>query len=151
MNTMVVVGDQSPSNGLFMRLFGYISGRNTANKNIPMTAPVLTAYSMDSNPVGSNSKALITMAFYVPRINQDETPKPSSEDVILNNMPEMTVAVARFGGFAKFSDYARNRDRLIKALGNESISFDTINFSTAGYDAPFKPFSRRNEVWLIKK
>ena len=66
-------------------------------------------------------------------------------------MPELTVAVIRFGGYAKMNNWFEQRDQLIKQLGNEANTFDQFNMITAGYDAPFMFFNRRNEVWLLKK
>lgn len=43
------------------------------------------------------------------------------------------------------------RDELIAALGDKASQYDQVNFITAGYDAPFKLFNRRNEIWLVKK
>jgi len=42
------------------------------------------------------------------------------------------------------------RDELIKRLGESASNFDCVNFMTAGYDPPFKPIGRVNEVWLRK-
>jgi hypothetical protein len=141
--------DDKSSSSLFMRLFGYISGSNESKKKIPMTAPVMSTYSStDGNPINSNSKFMMSMGFYVAGA---ESPKPTSDDVFLNNAQSMVVAVARFGGFAKFGDFVKNRDALVKALGAEAVNYDTVNFWTAGYDAPYKLFFRRNEVWLIQK
>ena len=39
---------------------------------------------------------------------------------------------------------------LIKKLGSDAINYDTENMITAGYNAPFDPFNRVNEVWLKK-
>jgi hypothetical protein len=60
------------------------------------------------------------------------------------------VAVARFGGYASMDDYIKYRDNLVKALGTDSKEYDIVNMISAGYDAPFKAFFRRNEVWLKK-
>ncbi len=82
---------------------------------------------------------------------QKEALKPSDEAVRIENKPEIEIATIRFGGFASVDDWINKRDELIKALGDESSKYDIVNMVTAGYDAPFKFFNRRNEVWLMKK
>jgi hypothetical protein len=61
------------------------------------------------------------------------------------------VATIRFGGWATMEMNIKKRDELIKALGARASQYDTVNMVVAGYDAPFKLFNRRNEVWLVKK
>ena len=90
------------------------------------------------------------MNFYVPAKFANNPPMPTSSNVMIKEIPETTVAVARFGGYASIDDYIENRDALVKALGDVSKDYDTVNMISAGYDAPFKPFFRRNEVLLRK-
>lgn len=140
-----------PSSFMFRKLFMYISGSNEVKQKIEMTAPVLTQMqSLSSQLINTNTQVKFTMGFYVPQKNQENTPEPMSDDVDIQNVPETTYAVIRFGGYASMNDYLRNRDVLIRALGNEASQFDTINMLVAGYDAPFKFFDRTNEVWLKK-
>jgi hypothetical protein len=140
-----------PSNPMFRRLFAYISGSNEAGQKIEMTAPVLTQMqSLSSQLIDTNTRVEFTMGFYVPKANQDSAPKPTSNDVNIQDLPETTYAVIKFGGFASMNDYLRNRDTLIQALGTEASQYDTVNILVAGYDPPFKFWRRTNEVWLKK-
>ena len=90
------------------------------------------------------------MNFYIPAKFANNPPLPTSPDVQIKAIPETVVAVARFGGYASMNDYIKYREALVKTLGSDAENYDTVNMISAGYDAPFKPFFRRNEVWLRK-
>lgn len=57
-----------------------------------------------------------------------------------------------FGGFANDENTQQERDLLWASLSNEDkLSVDmAAPFYFAAYDPPFKAFSRRNEIWLIR-
>lgn len=137
---------------MFGKLFNYISGKNNENKKISMTAPVLVDHdNFNSNNIDVNSKCEMSMKFYVPKENQNDTPNPTGENnMFVKSEPEMIVAVSKFGGYATMTDYLKHRDMIVNALGDEAKDYDQVNFMTAGYDPPFKPFNRTNEVWLRK-
>ena len=137
---------------MFMKLFKYISGDNVQRQKVEMTAPVLMVYqNMNNELITKDSNVDMSMRFYVPKVNQDNTPTPRQSDEFIKSEPEMTVATIRFGGWASISDYISNRDKLISMLGDQAKDYDTINMITAGYDSPMTPFKRRNEVILKKK
>lgn len=147
--------DSTPNNvgttNMFYSLFNYISGANSNKQKMDMTAPVLMQYtSKDNTKVNKNSAVSVSMNFYIPSIFKSNTPQPTANNVFLTDLPEMTVAVARFGGFAKIDDNIAKRDALISALGSNAQNYDSINLITAGYNSPFTLFFRRNEVWLLK-
>ena len=50
-----------------------------------------------------------------------------------------------------FDVLIRYRDLLIERLGADAAQYDCANMMAAGYDPPFKPVGRTNEVWLRKK
>jgi hypothetical protein len=133
---------------MFNALFQYISGNNDAQMKIDMTAPVETNFKSDSSSISQDTDVQITMKFYVPAVVQNNTPKPLGENVFIETNPSEVIAAIRFGGFPTMNDYMQKRDELIQLLGDESKDFDTVNFSIAGYDAPFKPLNRRNEIWF---
>ena len=136
------------SSTMFNKLFNYISGQNSDNKKIEMTAPVTTIYNNKENSlITPESRVHMSMRFYVPREFHDNTPQPTG-DAYLETDSEMVVASIQFGGYATMDDNLRYRDLLIEALGAEASKYDTVNIITAGYDSPYKPIRRRNEVWL---
>lgn len=137
---------------MFMKLFKYISGDNSQQTKIEMTSPVLMFYQNINNELmNKDSNVDMSMRFYVPKVNQDNTPTPKQSDEFIKSEPEMTVATYRFGGWASISDYMSNRDLLISMLGDQAKDYDTYNMITAGYDSPMTWFNRRNEVILKKK
>ncbi|CAF0830758.1 unnamed protein product [Brachionus calyciflorus] len=134
---------------MFYKLFNYISGENDVKEKISMTSPVTVQYN-SNDTIQPLSQVKMTMGFYVPHDKQAKTPDPTNKDTFLRSEPEMTVAVVKFGGYASTQDFLSHRDLLIKALGEEAKNYDTVNMMTAGYDPPFKPVNRTNEVWLKK-
>ena len=54
-----------------------------------------------------------------------------------------------FGGFASDETWVQKAVELGDAVGDHSKFTDT-QYYTAGYDPPFKPFGRTNEVWFVK-
>lgn len=137
--------DQSP---MFGKLFQYISGANEEKQKISMTSPVTFAY-QSAEKMEKNSDVNMAMRFFVPNEHQGKTPEPTGE-VYLEEDPEMTVAVIRFGGYAQMADRITKRDELIQKLGARASEYDCVNMIAAGYDPPFKPIGRTNEVWLKK-
>lgn len=65
--------------------------------------------------------------------------------------PPVIVAAVRFGGYATIQDYFKYRDILVEQLGTRSSDFDLYAILTASYDPLWKFWSRRNEVWILKK
>jgi len=134
---------------MFKELFNYISGNNDAQMKIDMTAPVEAHFqSMDSSVIDQDSDVQMKMKFYVPAAVQSNTPKPLNDNLFIETNPSEVIAAIQFGGFPSMNDFMQKRDELIQLLGDDAKNFDTINFSTAGYDAPFKPLDRRNEIWF---
>ncbi|GFY36026.1 heme-binding protein 1 [Trichonephila clavipes] len=61
-----------------------------------------------------------------------------------------SVTVKTFGGIAKDVDWKREFEALKSKIDNPD-DVDLSEYHRAGYDPPFKPFNRRNEVWIVKK
>lgn len=51
---------------------------------------------------------------------------------------------------AKDADWKREFEFLKSKIENHD-DIDLSEYHRAGYDPPFKPFNRRNEVWIVKK
>ncbi|XP_072015636.1 heme-binding protein 2-like [Amphiura filiformis] len=126
----------------FNRLFNYISGDNEAGQKIDMTAPVLMKVTDNSD--------MMTVSFFIPFEHQDSPPAPSAENVFIKEVPEHEVYVRSFSGYADQDDYSREAQALAASLQQASSSFEEGVYFTAGYDAPFKPVNRHNEVWYKK-
>jgi len=142
-----------PQNKSFMKLFGYITGTNEESAKISMTVPVSTRVTQGESDQGQR----ITkeeMGFYVPEQFQDKTPQPMPDhDVAIKIRPEMVAYVRQFGGFAKDADWKEQKDALRKSLETRE-DFEQIDFEEyfrQGFDAPYKFWNRKNEVFFIKK
>jgi len=138
--------DEATSEG-FHRLFDYISGDNEAKEKIPMTAPVITRVIPGAGPACESN---FTISFFVPFAVQANPPKPTKDDVFISMIPEHEAFVRSFPGFADESDYLKEAEALASALANSTESYHQDFYYTAGYDSPFKPFFRHNEVWFFK-
>jgi len=131
----------------FHRLFDYISGANELHKKIDMTAPVITRVIPGAGPACESN---FTVSFFVPFEYQSNPAKPTSPDVFISQLPEFEGYVRSFKGFANQDDYLKEAANLAHALTNDTLSYHSDFFYTAGYDSPFKPFNRHNEVWYFK-
>merc|ERR1711893_116964 len=130
---------------LFQRLFRYIDGENVNNEKIPMTSPVVNKITPGSGP---NCETIFKQSFYLPYSRQEDAPQPSADNVFLDKFAVVKVYVRSFGGYATQDDYLRNLYLLADSIGDPA-KFRTDHYMTAGYDSPFQPFNRHNEVWLV--
>lgn len=130
----------SSDNG-FMRLFGYISGKNAGSEKISMTTPVL----MFSDPTNQ-------MAFVLPEAYTNKVvPQPSEGSVQVQKLPPTRFAVLRYSGGDKTTNRTEALNRLqawlsqVKMKGEGSPVY-------AFFDPPWTPpFWRRNEVMVRLK
>ncbi|XP_072015637.1 heme-binding protein 2-like [Amphiura filiformis] len=130
----------------FGRLFAYISGANEAKEKVPMTAPVITRVIPGAGPACESN---FTISFFVPFKFQSNTPKPTADNVFLSSIEKHEAYVRSFPGYANQDKYLKEAEALGQALLNTTTPYRQDFFYTAGYDAPFKPFNRHNEVWFF--
>lgn len=125
----------------FRSLAGYIFGGNAEGRQIAMTAPVHMEMGADSS----------RMRFIMPEgLTMDSLPLPNEPGVKLERLPAETVAVLRFGGFAKDEAIASHEQELlaqVKTAGLEPLG--AVRF--LGYDPPWQLVARRNEVIVAVK
>lgn len=121
----------------FRRLAGYIFGGNDSGQEIAMTAPVGETLS-DDEPV---------MNFTLPSAySMDELPQPTDDSVTLHAVPERTVAVIPFSGWATDGKVKRYTRELLATLADNGIEV-TGTPSLNQYNPPWTPpFMRRNEI-----
>ncbi len=120
----------------FRKLAGYIFGGNKSDTKIAMTAPV----HMDIQSGGSS------MSFVMPSSWEKENlPSPNDPGVLLEKSSDEYVAAIRFGGYASDADIKDYSDKLKKLLDEQGIAYHG-NFRFLGYNPPFQPFGRRNEI-----
>lgn len=129
----------------FWRLYKYISGENTAETKIEMTAPVIVRVDVGAGPECDSG---FTISFYVPVEHQAAPPEPTSELVAITELPAMKVYVRSFGGWAVGKRYVAEASSVTQALSDAGYAVDDSYYFTAGYDSPFRLLNRHNEVWI---
>ncbi|HOT95116.1 MAG TPA: heme-binding protein [Methanoregulaceae archaeon] len=141
---LATVNDSGDDRG-FQHLFAFINGANRARREIPMTAPVITAEHL------AMTAPMITapgsMSFVMPPgMKPGEVPEPTDEKVRIEAVPARVLAVVRFSGHAGREDVEAARSRLLATLERGSVPTKGEPFLMR-YNAPMTPgFLRRNEV-----
>ena len=151
-------GMDSGRNSAFSKLFGYISGKNTASSKISMTAHVLLE-NADKNagveipmtvPVfmedaSDHAKmSFVLLATYT----LDSAPAPQDPDVKLDEIKDYTVAAIIFSGLLSADNIAKQRTTLEAWIQGNGYKI-TGAYKVAGYNPPFTiPALRRNEVLI---
>ncbi|MFZ1625707.1 MAG: heme-binding protein [Gammaproteobacteria bacterium] len=145
---------ESAGNEGFRRLFRYITGGNTTQSKIAMTAPVSQtgesekiAMTVPVQQTGSAGGWLI--AFTLPKQYTLETaPVPGDSRVRIVSQPARLFAVLRYSGRWTESNYNESRDELLGILAAAGVAVRGEP-QLARYNAPFiPPFMRRNEVMI---
>ena len=137
----------SPSSKIFMKLFRYIVGVNLNQEEIEMTRPVTTKIT----EFDENSNVDMDMCFWLGTPYQTkEAPMPIDKKIYIENRPELTVYVRKFGGWAmSHQDWESEHIELKNSL--EEGVYDTKHWFSIGYDSPMTPGEqRRNEIWIPK-
>merc|ERR1712154_447451 len=105
---------------------------------ISMTVPVSTKVTAELHEENVVQKE---MGFYVPSEFQESAPSPKADqEVKLVTRPEMVAYVREFGGYAKDQDWQEQKEKLKTDLEHRQ-----------GFDAPYKFWGRKNEVFFVKK
>jgi len=130
---------------LFGALFRYISGDNSGNQKIAMTAPVITPEKIAMTaPVISDSGS---MSFIVPsKYTREKVPKPLDSRISIVEVPARTMAVLRFSGWGEAKTVAEKKGKLLEILTKNNIR-PKGEPVLMRYNSPWTPwFARRNEV-----
>ena len=146
--------EQASTRG-FRRLFDYISGNNSAQKNIAMTAPVLQEQAEAGEKIAMTAPVLQaqdgqgwTMSFVLPANYTMETvPRPLHDRVALHEVPAAHVAVLRYSWGTSAEKITRLGHELLTWLATQNRYEVMSEPRSARYDPPFTlPFFRRNEI-----
>lgn len=141
-------------NSAFRPLFNYISGDNTAQAEIAMTAPVSqTASGQDiamTSPVGQRASGDDwVISFMMPaEFTMDTIPTPADPAISLREIPAHRTAAIRYSGFWSEKRYQSHLDELRSWAEAQDLTVigDPV---FARYNGPFTPwFMRRNEILL---
>jgi len=152
---VVVSGSFSRAgNSAFRPLFNYISGDNTVQAKIAMTAPVSqTAQSRKiamTSPVGQRASGDDwVVSFMMPaEFTMDTIPTPTDPAVKLREIPAHRMAVVRYSGRWTKKRYQSHLEALLSWVSAKDlvVSGEPV---FARYNGPFTPwFMRRNEILL---
>jgi len=138
---------KTESNPMFYKLFHYISGNNTQNTKLAMTAPVVTEIVHGPGP---DCESNFTMHFMIPFDMQANPPQPTDPSVYIRYVPELTVIVRSYAGYSDDDMKRQNIEHLTMDLDAAGKQYADNMFFTAGYDGPFS-FVRHNEIWVLPK
>lgn len=132
------------NDGSFMRLFGYISGKNESSQKIEMTTPVF----MEPGSLESKGK----MGFVLPaEVAEAGAPAPKASNVTILKREGGRFAGVRFSGVMDVKNAEANEARLRTWLNARGLQTEGTA-ERAGYDPPFTPGPlRRNEVLIRLK
>jgi hypothetical protein len=155
--TRVEADFERAGNIAFQRLFRYISGDNTAQQKIAMTAPVTQSSASTGGekiamtaPVAQQADgAGYRVAFVVPaKYTLDSVPQPSDPTVQIRAVPAQLVAAWRYSGRWTTTNYQQHLAELRAAIAARGLK-EAGEPILARYDPPFMPsFLRRNEVLI---
>ena len=137
-----MAGSRNGDDGSFLRLFGFITGKNEAKQKIAMTTPVFM----------SGNETNTTMAFVMPaEMKSGAVPKPADGSVTVRELAAGRFAVLRYTGGRNGEKEAESMAQLKAWM--ESERWSVLSPPVYGYfDPPWTPsFLRRNEVMLRTK
>uniref|UniRef100_A0A7S3XQ77 Uncharacterized protein n=1 Tax=Heterosigma akashiwo TaxID=2829 RepID=A0A7S3XQ77_HETAK len=147
----------------FYKNFDYISGGNSEEMTIPMTAPVLfrrappSSAEADGGGGGGDDGGGgggWRVSFFVPAAfpSPADAPAPLDADVEIVTSGARTYAALLFPGFAAEADWPAREAELRAALAADGVAVkpgdEEWGVVYAGYDSPFVLFNRHNEVWI---
>lgn len=155
---VVVEGEfTTASNKAFRKLFKFISGDNTRQGKIAMTAPVSQTAGSEkiamTAPVGQQaSPGGWVISFMMPASYSMETiPLPTDTDIRLREIPAYRAAAVQYPGTWSEKNYQKYLERLRDWVDRQQLitSGEPV---WARYNAPFTPwFMRRNEILIPVK
>ena len=156
--TRVDADFKTAGNSAFRKLFAYISGKNTGDEEIAMTAPVVAEkksqkqgqkVAMTAPVIASQEAGAWLYRFVLPEgYSLQSAPRPLDPAVSLAEIPQRRVAAIRFSGRLTDSARASKSDALKRWIDSKGLQ-STSEPRWAGYNAPWAlPPFRRNEVLI---
>ncbi len=145
---------EDASGTAFRTLFNYISGKNTAQRKIAMTAPVSQQAGPEkidmTSPVGQRQSGQgWAVSFMMPAAyTMDTIPVPDDPSVVLREIPAHRAAAIRYSGRWSEASYKKHLASLQDWMKQQNLT--AIGEPVwARYNAPFTPwFMRRNEILI---
>jgi len=143
-NTKTYSDVDERQSGQFWKLFQYIQGANAESAKIEMTVPVTTHVTPRTE--GGDIRE---MCFFIGEEHQENVPAPTNPD---NSVVTFSgeIYTRTIGGYMSQATWRAEAEALKAKLTQMGLTFDASSYYTVGYDAPFKWWNRRNEVWFKK-
>jgi len=135
--------------GAFWRLYSYIGGKNDQGKKMDMNMPVRMHITLSEDDVDGTKVDDFVVSFYLSSSLLPNLPKPTDEQVFLEQEDRRVTYVHNFSGMASEKDWKVSRARLRAALERDGKCYMVREYFSAGYDPPYKLWNRRNEMILI--
>ncbi|KAL3315208.1 Heme-binding protein 2 [Cichlidogyrus casuarinus] len=113
-----------------------------------MTTPVLVEMNENAQEADKNT---YKMGFYIDKNTYPDVakiPEPKLDGTYLKKIPATKFYVRRYGGYSNRNVLAEEAEKLKASLRELGLKFNESEYRFAGYDPPFKPFGRRNEVLI---
>merc|ERR1711962_643457 len=129
--------------GMFWTLFRYLEGSNVDSAKIAMTTPVTTLVQQDASSVGVTQE----MCFFLG--GRSQPPLPTEEGVYLKKEEPRRIVTRRVSGYMDPNRWHLETEELRSILTDMGIPFLPDRHYEVGYDAPYKFWNRRNEVWFL--
>ena len=138
----------SASNEGFRRLFKYITGSNTSEVDIAMTAPVQMSMDDPGQKIDMTAPVkqlengnFLQVAFMLPsKFDMKSAPTPTDGRVTIKEIPARIMAVIRYSGRWTEKNRSKYEYRLRENLELHEITAIS-QVETAAYNPPFTPLS----------
>lgn len=144
-------------NKAFRKLFKYITGENTGQTQISMTAPVImnkestagTSIAMTAPVFMDDNDNEAKMSFVMPAdFTLQNTPRPTDPDVHVSEVSNYYVVAIQFNGTLSDSNVEKH-ERLLKQWMNDNDYAAKGRTVKAGYNGPLTlPIFRKNELLI---
>ena len=138
--TKQLITDITSDNGMFQKLFAYITGANDRQEKIEMTSPVSTMRQK------STKGEIHEQCFY---LYEKDPPKPTAEDVYLVKREAMNVYTRTVMKRMSEKDWLKESAAMDKLVASQKLKIKENVWYAAGYSAPFSAI-QKNEVWKVK-
>ncbi|WAR21038.1 HEBP2-like protein [Mya arenaria] len=129
----------------FRRLLAYSQGENADAAQLSIKPPILTRVS--SEGTGGFERKFIVCT-HLSTSDGTTHPEPTSPNVYIEHLPEMTVFVSRFQGISCEERWTNEARQLAEVLSRVQ-DIRTDFYFTATYESPFQLVSGRNEIWFV--
>jgi hypothetical protein len=128
------------------RLDDYWGGGNEKQQKVDKTVPTFSI--LYPTGQGKTVQAKFTYEYFLPQDLQEAPPKPTAQELKVEEVPGYDVWIKVFGGFASEKDVLDQGSGFINELKQKGIKVREDQFGVAIYDDPIQLVNRHNEIWV---